>query len=170
MNHIEKSIVVDRPVSMVYNQWTQFETFPMFMSGVVDVRQLDANHVHWKVRFAGRDKEWDAEITEQEPDRRISWKSIAGDQNAGTVRFRPLGKERTEVTLVMAYEPMGGLEKVGSAVFGRVKTQVMDSLRDFKDFSERHSEPTGAWRGEVVAGEAHQRPFVHRAFGWPLIH
>lgn len=28
MNSIEKSIIVDVPVSTAYNQWTQFESFP----------------------------------------------------------------------------------------------------------------------------------------------
>ena len=31
---VQKSITVDVPVSMAYNQWTQFEEFPQFMGGV----------------------------------------------------------------------------------------------------------------------------------------
>ena len=94
MHKIEKSIVVDRPVSTVYNQWTQFEEFPQFMKGIEEVRQLDDNHLHWKAKIGSTRNEWDAEITEQEPDRRISWKSLSGAHNAGTVRFKPLGKDQ----------------------------------------------------------------------------
>ncbi len=34
MNKIEKSIQVELPVRIVYDQWTQFEEFPKFMEGV----------------------------------------------------------------------------------------------------------------------------------------
>ena len=102
MERVEKSVEVDQPVSTVYNQWTQFEDFPFFMSGVKEVRQLDDTHIHWRAEVWGKEKEWEAEITEQEPDRRISWKSVSGAPNAGTVRFEPLAEDRTLVRLVMA--------------------------------------------------------------------
>jgi uncharacterized membrane protein len=57
------------------------------MEGVKEVRQLDDSHVHWHAEVWGKDKEWDAEITEHEPDKRISWKSVSGAESAGTVRF-----------------------------------------------------------------------------------
>ena len=79
MERIEKTIEVDRPVRTVYNQWTQFEEFPRFMDGVKEVKQLDDTHVHWHAEIFGKDKEWDAEITEQVPDQKIGWKSISGD-------------------------------------------------------------------------------------------
>src|SRR4051812_34687587 len=71
MEHVEKTIEVDRPVNTVYNQWTQFEDFPYFMEGVKEVRQIDDTHLHWRAEIWGKEKEWDAEITEQEPDTRI---------------------------------------------------------------------------------------------------
>ena len=64
MSTIEKSIDVNVPVRTAYNQWTQFEEFPWFMEGVKEVRQLDNTHLHWKADIAGKEKEWDAEITE----------------------------------------------------------------------------------------------------------
>ena len=76
MERIEKTIEVDCPVHTVYNQWTQFEDFPKFMAGVKEVRQLDDTHLHWRAEVWGKDKEWDSEITEQEPDERISWRSV----------------------------------------------------------------------------------------------
>jgi uncharacterized membrane protein len=92
--------------------------------------------------------EWDAEITEQEPDKRISWKSVSGEVNAGTVRFEPLGADRTRVRLVMAYDPADALEKVGDAL-GLFNARVQTSVEGFKRFIESHSDATGAWRGEV---------------------
>ena len=167
MHKIEKSIVVDRPVSTVYNQWTQFEEFPEFMKDIEEVRQLDDNHLHWKAKIAGIEKQWDAEITEQEPDRRISWKSLSGAHNAGTVRFKPLGKEQTEVRLLLVFDTEGAYEALGNA-FGRPSSHVADALREFKNFAEQLDVETGAWRGEVVNGEPHPRPVVHAPVGWPL--
>jgi uncharacterized membrane protein len=148
MERVEKVIEVDCPVGTVYNQWTQFEEFPRFMAGVKEVRQLDDTHVHWHAEVWGKDKEWDAEITEQEPDNRISWKSISGAPNAGTVRFEPLGADRTKVRLAMAYEPEGAVENVGDSL-GVFSARVQRTVEDFKTFIEKRGSETGAWRGEV---------------------
>ena len=148
MERIEKSIEVGCPVRTVYNQWTQFEDFPKFMDGVKDVKQLDDTHVHWHAEVWGKDKEWDAEITEQVPDERISWRSVSGALNAGTVRFEPIGPDRTRVRLVMAYEPEGAIENIGDAL-GVMSGRVEHTVKDFKKFIEQRGQETGAWRGEV---------------------
>jgi ribosome-associated toxin RatA of RatAB toxin-antitoxin module len=116
MERVEKTIEVGRPLRTVYNQWTQFEDFPEFMAGVKEVRQIDDTHVHWHAEIWGKDKEWDAEIVEQVPDQCIAWRSTSGAYNAGTVRFEPLGPDRTCVRLEMTYEPEGVVENVADAV------------------------------------------------------
>jgi uncharacterized membrane protein len=152
MERIEKEIDVDRPVRTVYNQWTQFEEFPRFMDGVKEVKQLDDTHVHWHAELFGKDKEWDAEITEQVPDQKIGWKSISGDApNAGTVRFEPIGPERTRVRLTMAYEPQGAVEKTGDAI-GLLSMRVQNSVKNLKKYIEERGIEDGAWRGEVRDG------------------
>ena len=60
MAAIEQSIVVNVPVQMAYNQWTQFEEFPRFMDGVESVRQFDDKRLQWRVNIGGKVKEWDA--------------------------------------------------------------------------------------------------------------
>ena len=152
MERIEKSVDVNCPVRTVYNQWTQFEEFPRFMAGVKEVKQLDDTHLHWHAEIWGKDQEWDAEITEQEPDQRISWKSTSGAFNAGTVRFEPIGPDRTRVRLVMAYEPKDIVEKVGDAM-GIFSGRVENTVEDFKKFIEKRGQETGAWRGEVRDGQ-----------------
>jgi uncharacterized membrane protein len=156
MERIEKSIDVDCPLHTVYNQWTQFEEFPRFMAGVKEVKQLDDTHVHWHAEIWGKDEEWDAEITEQEPDQRISWKSVSGAYNAGTVRFEPIGPDRTRVRLVMAYEPKDVVEKVGDAV-GVFSGRVQNTVEDFKKFIEKRGRETGGWRGEVHDSKTQDR-------------
>jgi ribosome-associated toxin RatA of RatAB toxin-antitoxin module len=165
MERIEKSIEVHCPVRTVYNQWTQFEDFPKFMAGVKEVRQLDDTHVHWHAEVWGKDKEWDAEITEQVPDERISWKSTSGATNSGTVRFESLGPDVTRVRLVMAYDPEGAIENIGDAV-GLMSARVQESVEDFKEFIEERSAETGGWRGEVHGGQAEKRTNVGTADSW----
>jgi uncharacterized membrane protein len=148
MEQVEKIVEVNCPIRTVYNQWTQFEEFPRFMAGVKEVRQLDDTHVHWHAEIWGKDKEWDAEITEQEPDKRISWKSVSGAPNAGTVRFEPLDADRTRVRLVMAYEPEGAVENAGDAL-GIFSQRVESTVKDFKEYIESRGAESGAWRGEV---------------------
>ena len=148
MERIEKTIEVDCPVRTVYPQWTQFEDFPKFMAGVKEVRQLDDTHLHWRAEVWGKDKEWDSEITEQEPDERISWRSIGGATTAGTVRFEPLDANHTLVRLVISYEPEGLIENTVAAI-GALSSQVETSVEDFKQFIEARGSETGAWRGEV---------------------
>ena len=148
MERIEKTIEVNAPVRAVYNQWTQFEEFPRFMDGVKEVRQLDDTHVHWHAEVWGRDKEWDAEITEQEPDQCVSWKSVSGAANAGTVRFQPVDANCTRVRLTMGYEPEGPIENAGDAL-GVLSGRVENTLEQFKKFIEERGRETGGWRGEV---------------------
>ncbi|MGZ4971854.1 MAG: SRPBCC family protein, partial [Limisphaerales bacterium] len=56
MDTVEKTIEVNAPLSVVYNQWTQFETFPEFMETVEEVQQLDSKRVHWKAKLSGKVK------------------------------------------------------------------------------------------------------------------
>ena len=145
---VEKTIDVDVPVSTAYNQWTQFETFPAFMEGVVEVRQLGDTRLHWKAKVAGKEKEWDAEITEQTPDERIAWRAIGGAENAGVVTFHHLEEGRSRVALQLEAEPEGVVETVGDklGVFGH---RVEGDLKRFKEYVESRGAETGAWRGEV---------------------
>jgi uncharacterized membrane protein len=155
VERVERSVEVDCPIRTVYNQWTQFEEFPRFISGVKEVVQLDDTHVHWRAEVRGKDKEWDAEITEQIPDQRISWRSTSGEENAGTVRFEPLPGNRTLVRLALGYEPAGAIENAGDAL-GLFTSHVENTMKDFKHYIEERQVADGAWRGEVRGG--HRRP------------
>jgi len=146
---IRQSTVVNVPVSSAYDQWTQFEEFPTFMSGVEQVQQLDDRRLHWKGKVAGKVRDWDATITEQVPDQRIAWQATSGKRNDGIVRFEPLGSDATRVEVEMAFEPEGVAELVGSAI-GLPERRVKGDLERFRELIEkRGGQPTGAWRGSV---------------------
>jgi uncharacterized membrane protein len=148
MGRVEKRIEIERPLRTVYDQWTQFEEFPRFMEGVEEVHQLDDRTLHWKASIAGGTEEWDAEIVDQKPDQIIAWRHTAGAINRGVVTFAPIDAGRTQVTLVLEYDPQGLVEKVGDAL-GFVSRRVQGDLERFKRFIEERGTETGAWRGEV---------------------
>lgn len=147
---IEKSVQVGVPASTAYNQWTQFEEFPRFMQGVEEVKQLDERHLHWRTKILGKAEEWDAEITEQIPDKRIAWCSTSGAKTAGVVTFHRLSDTDSKVMLQLQYEPETLGEKVADFL-GAVGRRVEGDLGRFKEFIESRGSETGSWRGEVKA-------------------
>ncbi|HZQ79214.1 MAG TPA: SRPBCC family protein [Acidimicrobiia bacterium] len=153
MATIEESVEVEVPVRTAYNQWTQFEEFPRFMEGVEQVRQLTETKLHWVAEIAGRRREWDAEITEQVPDQRISWCSTEGATNSGVVTFHRLGEGRSKVMLQLEFEPEGIVEQAGDKL-GIVKVRTKADLKRFKEFIESQGRESGAWRGEVQQSKA----------------
>ncbi len=148
MSTIEKSIDVNVPVRTVYNQWTQFEEFPRFMEGIEEVRQLDEKRLHWRASVGGKEKQWDATITEQTPDRRIAWHNTSGSTNAGVVTFHHINDNTTRIMLQLEYDPEGVVENVGDIV-GVVSRRVQGDLQRFKEFIEARGSETGAWRGKI---------------------
>ena len=152
MATIEQSMDVEVPIETAYNQWTQFEEFPQFMEGVEEIRQLDERRLHWVVEFGGSRHEWDAEITEQKPDRRIAWKAVDGHYNSGTVMFEPIDENSTRINVVLEHETEGIVESLGSAL-GADSRRVKGDLERFKELVEARGAETGAWRGEVEQGQ-----------------
>jgi uncharacterized membrane protein len=155
LSTITESVDVTVSVSTAYNQWTQFESFPRFMDGVEEIRQLDDTHTHWKIRVSGVTREFDATITEQNPDERIAWRSDDGPTHAGVVTFHRLNDESTRVTAQMDIDPDGFAENAADKL-GVLDRKVKDDMQRFKDFIEtRDGHETGSWRGDV------ERPSQH---------
>lgn len=158
MATVEKSINVHVPINTAYtintayNQWTQFESFPHFMEGIEEVKQIDNKRTFWRATIAGKKEEWYADIIEQTPDRRVAWRSATGAQNADAVSFQPIDVNTTRVTLTIEYEPEGVVENIGSAL-GVVDRRVEGDLKRFKEFIESRDSETGAWRGEIHGGK-----------------
>jgi uncharacterized membrane protein len=148
---ITESIEIDVPVATAYNQWTQFEDFPLFMEGVEHVEQLDDTRLHWIAKVGGKTVEWDAKILEQHPDKQVSWISEDGKKTRGTVTFEPVSESRTQISLSMSFQAEGLTEALGSAV-GLDERRVRGDLERFKQLVESRGAESGAWRGEVSAG------------------
>jgi carbon monoxide dehydrogenase subunit G len=160
--NVDKSIEVAVPVGAVYNQWTQFEEFPEFMSGVESVTQVGDTRLHWVAEIFGVRREWDATILEQVPDEKIAWAATEGATNAGAVYFASVGAGRTLVRLALEFEPEGIVEKLGD-VLNVVEKQAQGDLERFKAFIEARGSATGAWRGEVAGSPTLGTPGVEDA-------
>lgn len=107
---IQKTLFVGAPVERVYDFWTDYENFPLFMSNVREVQDLGGGRSHWVVSGPGGVPiEWDSVLTEQVPGETIAWRSRPGSmlENAGAVRFSPEG-EGTRVDLRLCYHPPAG--------------------------------------------------------------
>ena len=154
MPKIKDTIEVQVPVQQAYNQWTQFEDFPKFMDGIQSVQQLDDTHVQWVAEIRGESRQWTTEITEQQPDKKVAWKTIDGEvKNDGVVTFEPMGDAQTRVNVQMDVESDSTAENVAGDLLGVVKSQVHGDLERFKQLIENRDEETGAWRGKVREGE-----------------
>jgi uncharacterized membrane protein len=147
MSTAEQSIDVDVDVTTAYDQWARFESFPRWMEGVASVARIDDTHLHWVAKVKSEvatveneTREWDAEITAQIRDTRISWESAGGKPdekpNAGQVTFEPLGDAACRVTFRIEWEPEAALMANESYVLAAVNQMVADDLARFKDFIE----------------------------------
>lgn len=149
MAQVLETIDVDVPVSTSYNQWTQFEEFPHFLSFVDQITQQDATHNHWKVNIAGSEREFDTVIAEQVPDDRIAWTSTGGQvDHAGVVTFHKLSDTTSRVAVQIDWEPEGFVEKAGAAL-DIPDRAVKSELTNFKEFIENQGSADGVWRGTV---------------------
>ncbi|MFG3281327.1 SRPBCC family protein [Streptomyces sp. NPDC048111] len=149
MSKVEESIEVAVPVSVAYNQWTQFEEFPRFMGGVERIEQRTPTLTHWVTKVDGVSREFDAQVVEQIPDERVAWTTVDGEvRQAGVVTFHRLDDRTTKVMLQMEHEPHGAAEKTAE-MLGVVKRQVTQDLKRFKSYIEGRGAETGGWRGQV---------------------
>jgi len=115
---VQKTITIAAPIEQVYEYWSKLENYPRFMEHVDDV-QVTGDRSHWRVKGpGGRTLEWDAEIIERLPNRKLVWRSLEGSSvvHHGEVHFERAGDARTRLSIHMQYEPPGG--PLGHAVSG----------------------------------------------------
>jgi uncharacterized membrane protein len=157
---VEKSIDIQAPVSTIYNQWTQFEDFPKFMEGVLEVKQVDDERLRWRTVVNGQEREWEAAIVEQTPDTRIAWRSQGNGVEGGVVNYAPI-YGGTRVTMQMTYDP-DELTKQTGETEEQLARRIEGNLQRFKEFIESRGAETGAWRGEIHGGQVvHEVPPGH---------
>lgn len=155
---VHETVTIARPPEEVYAFFRDFQNLPRFMSHLESVR-VNNGHSHWCAKGPlGTPVEWDAEIVEDLPGKRIVWRSVpnADIANQGRVEFRPLADQATELDVVLRYDPPVG--KVGAAIatlFGvEPSQQISGDLRKLKQVLET---------GEVLHSDASIHRGMHPA-------
>lgn len=138
---VAHSVVVDRPVDVVYHYWRDLENLPRFMRHLVSVEALPSGRYRWVAKAPVGTVEWDAEILEEQVPWLISWRSLPGSRidNAGSVRFSPNASGiGTEVRVELAYKPpAGSLGAVAARLMGEEPhVQVREDLERFREILE----------------------------------
>jgi uncharacterized membrane protein len=138
---VRTNALVLRSPEDLYGFWRDMERAPLRQEHIVEVRATGPKTSHW-VMAAGSDRdrtvEWDSEILNDEPGKRIAWRSIAGDSNhAGEVIFEPAVGQRGTVVTVLHEFRMSKLAAAWETLTGRnPKQAVIENLRHFKALAE----------------------------------
>lgn len=138
---VARAVTINRPVGEVYSYFRDFSNLPNFMENVVSITVTDDARSHWVVKGpAGAHIEWDARVTEEQPNALIAWTSEEGADvpNSGRVEFRDAGQRGTVVTATILYDPPGGtVGKLIAKMFQREPAiQARRDLRRFKQLME----------------------------------
>lgn len=149
---LEDSIEVPAPVNDVYRRWSDLPRFPEFMASVEEVQPRGGNRYHWVARMFGVKQEWDAEVTEYDPLRRISWRSVTGPFNSGIITFTSLGSAKTLLRLRYEFAPPGGM--MGQALPQLTQTRRHEIHEDLLNFKKLYTggTPLRSFGEEVAPG------------------
>jgi uncharacterized membrane protein len=136
-----QAVTINKPVAELYAYWRDLSNLPSFMDNVVSIASIDSQRSHWVVKApAGKTVEWDARITEDQPNALLAWTSEEGADvaNSGRIEFRDAGARGTVVIATIAYDPpAGAIGKLIAKMFQREPAiQARRDLRRFKQLME----------------------------------
>ncbi|MCC6508487.1 MAG: DUF2892 domain-containing protein [Pirellulaceae bacterium] len=141
---VEETFVIDRSAHDLYEVWTRWEELPKFLPHIKSIKKIGAKRTQWIAEAPlGMTLTWDADILKQDADRMVSWKSVQGDVGtAGSVHFKEVGDQKTEMRVSMQYDPPGGKVTAMVAEFFNMglDKRVRDDLEKFKERLDAHSE------------------------------
>jgi uncharacterized membrane protein len=162
---LRAAVTVQRPPDDVYSFWRNLENLPQFMHHLKSVTADGDGRSHWVANAPiGQPVQWDAEVVEDEPGKRIAWQSLPGSgiSNSGSVEFTPdRSGKGTEVRVTIGYQlPGGALGKAAATLLGESPDQqVNDDLRRFKQIMETGQvlRSDGSPDGTVAFRQMHQQ-------------
>ncbi|HUG30842.1 MAG TPA: SRPBCC family protein [Candidatus Limnocylindria bacterium] len=145
MGEAEVSITINRSVEDVFAVISNFEHNAEWSSATVEDKITSPGPIgvgasaHLVSKFLGRRIENDAEITEFEPNRRVTMRSTSGPiPFRGSMTLDPV-EGGTRVKATFELEP-GGFFKVAEPIVTRMaKRQFESDLANLKDLMEAHA-------------------------------
>ncbi len=137
----EASLMVNRQPEECYRFWRDFENLPRFMSYLQSVRTTGDRQSHWVAATPAGRFEWDAELMDDIPNQRISWRSLPGANvhNSGSVGFEAApGLRGTIVRVQLDYShPAQSVISPLARLMGKHPEQMIEKdLRRFKQVME----------------------------------
>ena len=141
---VRTSALVQASAAELYELWRDLESTPKWQEEITSVVMTGPVTSHWTMKHDDKTVEWDAVILNDEPGKRIAWRSTAGDiEEAGEVIFEPApGKRGCMVTVLMEFK-LNLLESTVATLTGRnPKQAVIENLRHFKALAETGEIPT----------------------------
>ena len=135
---VRRSITIDRSPAEIYQALHDLSKLPEVFQHLESVQVTGERRSHWKAKGpAGTTIEWDAELVDDQPNRRMAWRSLPGARvpNRGIVELAPAsGGRGTVVHVDLEYDPPAGA--LGAAVarlFGQEPgQQIAADLRRLK--------------------------------------
>jgi len=159
--NIVESIDVGVPVTLAYNQWTQYNDFPKFTKKVENAdksgNEDEEQKINWKAQVFWSHRTWEATVIEQVPDERIIWRSKGQKGHVdGAVTFHELGPNLTRILLVLEYHPQGMFERTGNlwrAQGRRARLELKHFGRHMMTQAVLHPDDAEGWRGTIHDSE-----------------
>jgi uncharacterized membrane protein len=133
--NVIRSIIVNVPPERAFAVLSDFKNFPRFMAPIERV-EVDGRRLKWHATFDGQPAQWETEVVELSPCRRVAWHATSGRHHHVVITLRPLDHVQTEITLGAEYTADPHEHKQQSL---RYETY----LRAFKEFVERPRD--GSW-------------------------
>jgi uncharacterized membrane protein len=159
---VVESFLINKSPAELYAFWRNLENLPAIMSHLKSVRVLDEHRSHWITEVPvvlGGTVEWDAEITHDEPNSRIAWRSLpeARVSHEGSIEFKGAPGDRgTIVRARLRYVMPGGkLGEWATRLTGTDPERLLrEDLRNLKRIMEIGDILTtdGQPRGACFAG------------------
>ncbi len=144
----KSNFLVNASPEQAYRLWRDLEKLPRFMAHIKSVRMLDGATSEWTASGPmGSEVRWKAEIVEDRPNERISWRSLPGAEieNRGSVEFHPGPQNRgTMMAAQIRYGlPLGAAARALIASLGKdPQFMLREDLRRFKALLEAGEVPT----------------------------